>query len=131
MKLIIRGTKLYSIIFNKCPKCHVGSFWDSNNPFKNMIDSRKNSSSSCVKCKLIFEIEPGFWYGAMYISYIIGVGAMIVLWSLIASTMPQINVLNEILILVIAIVLISPINYHVSRLVWINLFIKYRANKEI
>ena len=129
MRLISKGSKLYSILFNKCHKCHIGSFWGTNNPFKNMFISDKNSCKTCENCSLTYELEIGFWYGSMYISYAISVAVMLLFWALTSFFFPIINIFNEILIIVIAIMLVSPLNYHVSRLIWINFFIKYIPNK--
>ena len=125
MKLLSKGSKLYSILFNKCPKCHVGKFWASDNPFKNMFFSTENSCKTCENCSLDYELETGFWYGSMYVSYAISVAVMLLFWSLTTSLFSTITTFNEILIIVIAIILVSPLNYHVSRLIWINFFIKY------
>ena len=128
MKLFTKGSKLYSILFNKCPKCHIGRFWSSNNPFKNMFFSNKNSCKTCENCSLSYELEIGFWYGSMYVSYAISVTVMLLFWILTNFFFPLINIYNEILIIIIAILIVSPLNYHVSRLIWINFFIKYIPN---
>ena len=122
---IRKGSKLYSILFNKCPKCHIGGFWSSNNPFKNMFLSNKNSCKTCENCSLSYELEIGFWYGSMYVSYAISVTVMLLFWILTNFFFPLINIYNEILIIIIAILIVSPLNYHVSRLIWINFFVKY------
>jgi uncharacterized protein (DUF983 family) len=116
---------LYSILFNKCPKCHVGKFWASDNPFKNMFFSTENSCKTCENCSLDYELETGFWYGSMYVGYAISVAVMLLFWSLTTFLFSTITIFNEILIIVIAIILVSPLNYHVSRLIWINFFINY------
>ena len=128
MKLLIKGSKLYSILFNKCPKCHIGSFWATNNPFINMFFSNKYACKKCKNCSLTYELETGFWYGSMYVSYAISVGVMLLFWTLTNFFYPLIDVINEILIIVIAILLVSPLNYHISRLIWINFFVKYIPN---
>ena len=65
MRLISKESKQYSILFNKCPKCHVGKFWASDNPFKNMFFSTENTCKSCENCSLTYELETGvmvlFW----------------------------------------------------------------------
>jgi uncharacterized protein (DUF983 family) len=119
---------LYSILFNKCPKCHTGSFWASDNPFKNMFLSTENSCKTCENCSLFYELETGFWYGSMYVSYAISVAVMVLFWTLTNFFFPLINIYNEILTIVVAILLVSPLNYHVSRLIWINFFVKYIPN---
>ena len=128
MRLVSKGSKLYSILFNKCPKCHTGSFWASNNPFRNMLFSTEKSCETCENCSFNYEIEPGFWYGSMYVSYAISVVVMVLFWTLTTFFFPIINIFNEILIIVFAILLVSPLNYHLSRLIWINFFIKYIRN---
>ena len=127
MKLII-GSKMYSVLYNKCPRCHIGRFWASNNPFKNMFSRYEETCKTCVNCCLFYELETGFWYGSMYVSYAISVAVMVLFWSLTTFFFPIINIFNEILIIVLAILLVSPVNYHISRLIWINFFIKYIRN---
>ena len=128
MRLVSKGSKLYSILFNKCPKCHMGSFWATNNPIKNMFFSTEYSCKTCENCSLAYELETGFWYGAMYVSYALSVAIMVLFWTLTNFFYPQINIFNEILIIVTAILLVSPLNYHLSRLIWINFFVKYIPN---
>ena len=127
MKLFNKGSSLHSILFNKCPQCHIGHFWTSNNPFTNMFLNDKKQISSCPNCSLKYEIEVGFWYGSMYISYALGVATMLFIWSLTSLFASDIDVLYEILIIVFALIIISPINYYLSRLIWINIFISYKV----
>lgn len=126
MVILNKGSKLYSILFNLCPKCHEGRFWKTNNPFKNILLKNSESSISCEKCLIKYELEIGFWYGAMYISYAIGVALMLFLWGVLSFFFPLMDVLLLISLVVIGILIFSPINYHISRLIWINIFIKYQ-----
>ena len=127
MKLLV-GSKMYSVLYNKCPRCHIGRFWASNNPFKNMFSRSEETCKTCDNCCLFYELETGFWYGSMYVSYAISVAVMVLFWTLTTFFFPIINIFNEILIIVLAILLVSPVNYHLSRLIWINFFIKYIRN---
>jgi hypothetical protein len=104
---------------------HIGNFWTTNNPLKNMLLNTKYTCQTCENCSLVYELEIGFWYGSMYVSYAISVAVMMLFWTLTSVFFPLINIFSEILIIVIAILLASPLNYHISRLVWINFFIKY------
>ena len=119
---------MYSVLYNKCPRCHIGRFWASDNPFKNMFSRSLETCKTCDNCCLFYELETGFWYGSMYVSYAISVAVMVLFWSLTTFFLPIINIFNEILIIVLAILLVSPVNYHISRLIWINFFIKYIRN---
>ncbi len=62
-----RGTKLYSILKLKCPRCQTGDLFS--NPglfvFTNILDM----PDSCPHCKQDFKLEPGFYTAALWISY--------------------------------------------------------------
>ena len=119
--------KLYSIFFNKCPRCNKGKFWKSNNPYYNLFLNGGENHSHCLNCGLKFEIEPGFFYGAMYISYGlgIGIGSLILIISLAVFQMKNILLLS--LIIGISILILAPVNYFLSRLIWLNTFIDNKS----
>ena len=119
--------KLYSIFFNKCPRCNKGKFWKSNNPYYNLFLNGGENHSHCLNCDLKFEIEPGFFYGAMYISYGlgIGIGSLILIISLAVFQMKNIILLS--LIIGISILILAPVNYFLSRLIWLNTFIDNKS----
>ena len=126
MKFISKGSKWYSILFNKCPRCHSGKFWKHTNPFKNIFKKEEKDDMYCSNCSLLFELEVGFWYGAMYVSYAIGVAIMLFLWGLSSFLFPEINIFNQIFFVIFFILLSAPVNYHYSRLIWINIFVHYK-----
>jgi hypothetical protein len=126
MKFISKGSKFYSILFNKCPRCHSGKFWKHTNPFKNIFNKEEKDDMCCNNCSLLFELEVGFWYGAMYVSYAIGVAIMLFLWGLSSFLFPEINIFNQIFFVIFFILLSAPVNYHYSRLIWINIFVHYK-----
>ena len=115
--------KLYSVFFNKCPRCKKGNFWKSNNPYYNLFINDGKNHSNCLNCDLKFEIEPGFFYGAMYVSYglAIGLGSIILIISLAVFQMR--NILTLSLIIGLSILILAPVNYFLSRLIWLNAFI--------
>ncbi|MBT6653944.1 MAG: DUF983 domain-containing protein [Flavobacteriaceae bacterium] len=119
--------KLYSIFFNKCPRCNKGKFWKSNNPYYNLFLNGGENHSHCLNCDLKFEIEPGFFYGAMYISYGlgIGIGSLILIISLAVFQMKNILLLS--LLIGISILILAPVNYFLSRLIWLNTFIDNKS----
>ena len=119
--------KLYSIFFNKCPRCNKGKFWKSNNPYYNLFLNDGENHRNCMNCDLKFEIEPGFFYGAMYISYGlgIGIGSLILIISLAVFQMKNILLLS--LIIGISILILAPVNYFLSRLIWLNTFIDNKS----
>lgn len=67
MAIFNKETKKYSIFYLKCPRCHEGDMfetgsWSFVKPF--------NMHQRCPKCDLDYFPEPGYYYGAMFISYI-------------------------------------------------------------
>ena len=73
-----KGTKLYSIFNGTCPQCHEEKMFKSNNPYKlkTIFDMHEN----CPNCGQKFTPEPGFYYGAMYVSYAFGVAFFVAVW---------------------------------------------------
>lgn len=53
---------------NKCPRCREGDIFVKPLNLKAPLDMPKN----CKVCGQPTEPEPGFYYGAMFLSYIIG-----------------------------------------------------------
>lgn len=117
---------LQSVIKNKCPRCHKGEFWAHRNPYYNLLINKARIYESCGHCGLKYERETGYWYGAMYVGYGLSIAAFVTAWVATAVLYPEhwplyIQVLS---IIAFATALI-PINFYLSRLVWINLFTKY------
>ena len=116
--------KLYSIFFNKCPRCNKGKFWKSNNPYYNLFFNGGESHNKCSNCDLKFEIEPGFFYGAMYVSYGLGIGLGSLILIVLLAIFQIKNILVLSLIIGLSILILAPVNYFLSRLIWLNAFIK-------
>jgi endogenous inhibitor of DNA gyrase (YacG/DUF329 family) len=58
------------LITNKCPDCHKGNVFQNSNLFTYKKDMMHQA---CPACHQPFEKEPGFYWGAMYPSYALGV----------------------------------------------------------
>lgn len=58
---------LYAIINHKCPRCRQGDLFKYN--FLEKPHRFMATNKTCPHCQLIFEREPGFFFGAMYVSY--------------------------------------------------------------
>lgn len=123
--LVKKGSKSYSILYNKCPKCHRGKFWHKNNPYLNILKDNKLTNDHCNRCKFKYEIEPGFWFGAMYVSYGIAVVFLIIFGICLVSLFKEIEILTIVSVLSILVVILAPLNHFFSRLIWINIFVDY------
>lgn len=124
--MIGKGTKLYSVLNNKCPKCHEGSFFISQ-PYALNTFGKKHEYCSC--CGLKFEREPGFFYGSMYFTYAIGAGLFLVWWLLQTTLFPSMEAHIMILIMAALQIVIAPLSLYLAKLIWINLFFSYQKNQ--
>ena len=121
--------KLNSILKNKCPKCGNGDFFINENPYLNILFHNGNCHKNCSSCDSKYELEPGFFYGAMYVSYALAIGLGCFLLIILISILGKEDVLILIAIIGFSILIFSPINYYLSRLLWINIFIDKKHPK--
>ncbi|HHC80091.1 MAG TPA: DUF983 domain-containing protein [Flavobacteriia bacterium] len=119
--MFTKGTKVYSIFNNKCPKCHQGDFFEDSNPlhFKKIL----KMNTYCTHCGFKFQIEPSFFYGAMYISYGLTVGLSIIVF--VIFYLLGLSLLYIFLAIFIALVLFTPLTLRLARLIYSNIFISY------
>lgn len=117
-----KGSKLYSIAKNKCPKCQEGDFFKHSLTlnFKNNL----KTNESCSNCGLKYMIEPSFFYGAMYVSYALTV-AMAVAIFVICSFLDR-DLVTILVAIIVGLLLSMPWIMRLSRLLYINLFIHYK-----
>ena len=126
-KYFSKGSKLYSILKFKCPHCHEGEFFKSANPYD--LKSMSETYASCPNCSRKISIEPGFYYGAMYISYALGV-AHIVAFLIFRSVLNlNLEFWNFIILVGTFLILLTPLYYALSKIIWANLFIHYKLEQ--
>ncbi len=93
MTLFRKSSKLYGIFNFKCPRCHEGDLFETPTfSYRKPFDM----PDTCPHCGQSYLPEPGYFYGAMFISYIFtgffSLGFVMVFhwvlgWSLNASTL--------------------------------------------
>jgi uncharacterized protein (DUF983 family) len=119
---MLKDTKLYSILNNKCPKCHQGDFFIDKHAYN--LKTFIKMHDKCSHCGEIFNKEVGFYYGAMYVSYGLniayGVGLFLVMVLLL-----KLNVLVFLFSFLGLVVVLFPVTMRISRLMYINLFVSY------
>lgn len=124
--MLKKGNKLYSILTGSCPKCHSESMYVNKNPF--MISQLFKMHERCSNCQTKYKIEPSFFYGAMYVSY--GVGLLFAgIAFAIAFLLVGTSLKNTYITIVITSVFLLPVIIRLSRNIWINIFMKY--NKDL
>lgn len=108
----------------KCPKCQVGDLFHTGSfSFSKPFDMPEH----CPKCGQKYFLGPGFYYGAMFVSYILTgwyalffVGILVLVfkmdWQLAFGLM------------VVSMALLFVWFFRISRSIWINFNVKYDPN---
>lgn len=117
-----KGTKIYSIITGTCPKCQEESMYKNKNPY--VLSEVLDMHETCSHCGTKYKIEPSFFYGAMYVSYAVGIAFATA--AFVISFFVFNAGLNAMFISIIAtLVVFMPIIMRLSRNIWINFFMSY------
>jgi len=121
--MLKKGSKIYSILRGKCPRCHEGNFFK--HAFTMNIFKVNKIEKKCSKCDLKYMIEPAFYFGALYVSYGITVAICIVTF-IISKIIFDLALLSSFIAVFIVLILFIPVNLRLSRILWINMFINYK-----
>lgn len=119
-----KGSKLYSILTGSCPRCHQESMYSDNNPYH--LGYLFKMHERCSHCGLKYKMEPSFFYGAMYVSYGLGV-ALAVAAFVISFLFVGTGLINSFIAIIVTLIVFMPIIIRLSRNIWINFFVKYNA----
>lgn len=120
--MLKKGTALYSILTGSCPKCQEESMYTFKNAY-NLANTLK-INEKCSKCNTKYRLEPSFFYGAMYVSYAVGI-AFAVAAAVITYLFFDASLKSTFIAIVITLIVFMPIIMRLSRNIWINFFIHY------
>jgi len=120
--MLKKGSKLNSILTGTCPRCQEESMYVDQNPYhlKNIYTMHEN----CSQCGLHYQIEPSFFYGAMYVSYGLTV-AIGVATFIIAKVIIGLSLLYSFVAIILALIALMPITARLSRNIYINMFVHF------
>ncbi|TKC01888.1 DUF983 domain-containing protein [Pedobacter cryotolerans] len=125
-----KTSKLYAIVNGKCPHCRRGDIFTGNTYGFNI----QRTNTKCGHCNQRFEIEPGYFYAAMYVSYAMNMIEMIsmgfVTYYLSGGRLDFDSVWLYVAVIFLTSLLLSPFNYRYSRIILLHLLspkIKYNA----
>lgn len=123
MLSFLKGTRLYSILNSKCPICQEGDFHLGKHAydFKNFGKNHEH----CSHCGFKYEKEPGFFYGAMYVSYALTVAFSVAIGVAIFVLFPSASYKVYLYSILGGLVVLMPISFRLSRIIWLNLFHHY------
>ena len=120
--MLKKGSKLNSILTGSCPKCQNESMYSDKNPLH--LTKVLKMNENCSHCGLRYQIEPSFFYGAMYVSYglnvAVGIAAFIVSFVFFKASIEE-----SFLTIVITLIVLFPFILRLSRNLYINMFVSY------
>ncbi|TDB64512.1 DUF983 domain-containing protein [Arundinibacter roseus] len=123
---MLKGSKVYSILTNTCPKCNEGSYFVTNNPYN--LKKFDKLNESCEFCQESFKREPGFYIGAMYVSYALSVALTVASFVVFVVTLDM-DINYVLAALLPTIIILLPILFRTARIIWINIFVSYSSTK--
>ena len=109
----------------KCPKCHEGDFIKGH-PYN--LKGMDEIYSHCSNCNEKYSKEPGFYYGAMYVSYGVGI-AFAVAAFVISFLILGLDKTAAFIAIIGTLVVFLPVILRLSRNIWINFFFKYQVKE--
>ncbi|MGH1334959.1 MAG: DUF983 domain-containing protein [Aureispira sp.] len=86
-----------------------------------------NMHESCSSCGQRFQMEPGFYWGAMYIGYGLSSGYMLTA-MITCLFLFDLSVNQSFAAAIIGGIFIVPIVARLARAIWINIYVKYNSN---
>ena len=120
--MLKKGSKLNSILTGTCPKCQNESMYKVKNPLN--LSKVLDMNEKCSHCNLKYQIEPSFFYGAMYVSYglnvAIGIATFIISTVFLNASLGQ-----SFSAIVIASLVLQPFVLRLARNIYINMFVSY------
>ncbi len=112
-------SKLTAVVNARCPRCHEGRLFKYK--WWNLLNFTQ-MHENCPHCDLRYEVEPGFFFGAMYISYAFTVGIMLVGGIIVFNFFNDPPAMGYVVPITLFSLFMVPFNFRTARVVFIHLF---------
>ncbi|WP_417590526.1 DUF983 domain-containing protein [Owenweeksia hongkongensis] len=112
---------LNTILSGTCPCCQKSKVFEKST-IVTLFEIPK-MRDNCNNCGYKFTKEPGFFFGAMYVSYGLIVAQMLTV-AVASKFILGLENLPTVLAMGITALLFSKVNFRLSRLIWMQLFLK-------
>jgi uncharacterized protein (DUF983 family) len=113
------NTRLGRILRLRCPRCGKSNVF---HPTRFPFVSEPKMKQECEHCGYKFDREPGYFLGAMYVSYGLAVLEGIIAYFLAKYLIFGLSPLTLALITAAAILFCAMWNYRMARVIWLNVF---------
>ncbi|MGC4040355.1 MAG: DUF983 domain-containing protein [Flavobacterium sp.] len=120
--MLKKGTKINSILTGTCPKCQEERMYVDRNPYN--LSKLFTMHEHCSHCGLQYQIEPSFFYGAMYVNYGLTVALGVAVF-IITKVFMGLGITESFVSIILALLVLMPINLRLSRNIYINMFVSY------
>lgn len=118
---------LASVLTCKCPKCRKGDLFPKGNLMHPLRFHKMNET--CPACGQSFDPEPGFYFGAMFVSYGVNTALFIGVWVVLAFLVEDYSLTTLLVLLGLTVVVFLPITFRLSRSIWIAIFVPFQNAK--
>jgi uncharacterized protein (DUF983 family) len=121
--MLKKGSKLYSIINFKCPRCNEGRIFETTTfSFRKPFDMNE----SCPSCGLNYTPEPGFYYGSMFLSYI-WTAWLFLCFGFLFRWVLKFSLINTMILLVTIAGILFVWIFRISRVMYLSFHVKYQG----
>lgn len=117
----LKGKRIYSILNQKCPRCHEDDLFSSGAyDFKHFSDMPEK----CACCGQRYSLEPSFYSGAMYVSYALQVALFTTVYvalRVLFDPIAEVYMAS----MVVSALLLFPVTLRLSRAIYLNFFVGF------
>lgn len=119
-----KRSKLTAIVTAKCPKCRKGDMFKHSAFLPHKFDEMYED---CPVCDLHYEREPGFFFGAMYITYSLNVAVLVTIFIILYNFLGNPELWVYIASVLSIVILFLPFVFRLSRAMYLHFFggVKY------
>jgi len=117
-----KRSKLAAIVGLKCPRCREGNMYSA--PITQGI---YKMHKECPVCKQAFELEPGFYWGAMYVGYGLSASYMLSTVSIFILALGW-SVNGAFAVSILGGIFIFPFIARLARAAWLHIYVSYDEN---
>lgn len=110
----------YAILNHKCPRCREGDIFAY--PILQKPAQFIKTHKVCPHCGLLYEREPGFFFGAMYVSYALTMAVLLGTAFILYNFFGDPEVWVYITSVIIAVFILLPVIFRYSRTLYLHAF---------
>lgn len=83
----------------------------------------------CEVCGQSFDPEPGFYFGAMFVSYGVNTALFVGVWVLLTLLVDDYSLSTLLLLLGLTVIVFLPLTFRLSRSIWIAIFVPFQKTQ--